>query len=69
MVKVVLKNEPEQKLLLNDWAFKGIIISEDKDVNPIIVWTDGSKEELLRFWLNEPVAKPIEEKKRSFKKN
>lgn len=54
MVKIVLKDKPGEKLLVNDWAFKGIAISGDKDINPKIIWADGKEDELLRFWLNEP---------------
>lgn len=68
MVKIVLKSKPEEKLLVNDWAFKGIAISEDKDVNPKILWADGTEEELLRFWLNEPITKPIEKERKPFQK-
>lgn len=65
MVKIVLKSKPTEKMLVNDWAFIGIVISEDKDISPKIIWQDGREEDLLRFWLNEPVEKPI---KKTFKK-
>lgn len=62
MVKVVLKSKPNEKLLVNNWAFRGIAINEDKSINPIIIWADGSAEELLRFWPNETPSNPIEKK-------
>ncbi len=58
MLKVVFKDNPTEKVLVSDYAFKCIIINDDKTINPIIVWSDNTRTELLRFWTNDPVANP-----------
>jgi hypothetical protein len=58
MVKIVLSSRPDEKMLISDSAFRMIIVNDNKEINPRIVWADGTEEELLRFWLNESAPKP-----------
>lgn len=58
MVKIVLSSRPDEKILISDTAFRMIIVNDNKEINPKIVWANGDEEELIRFWLNESTSKP-----------